>query len=40
MIARTRGHQDIVDFLMKDDASDRNPTTNSGNISLIQNATC
>ncbi|CAG2219568.1 unnamed protein product [Mytilus edulis] len=29
MIARTRGHQDIVDFLMKDDASDRNPTTNS-----------
>ncbi|XP_076098577.1 uncharacterized protein LOC143068422 isoform X3 [Mytilus galloprovincialis] len=29
MIARTRGHQDIVDFLMKDDTSDRNPTTNS-----------
>ncbi|XP_063428445.1 uncharacterized protein LOC134711636 isoform X2 [Mytilus trossulus] len=29
MIARTRGHQDIVDFLMKDDAFDRNPTTNN-----------
>ncbi|XP_052105520.1 uncharacterized protein LOC127738354 [Mytilus californianus] len=28
MIARMRGHQDIVDFLMNDDASDRNPTTN------------